>query len=343
MTLLYKQTAMTGSPYVSNIAPMWGPLVYPKVDDVLGVTSIAEATYRFVHGEILDSNIYQTLLDNIIDECDETTKARGADEKMHVYKQLANQRFYGKTAIETFVAIEIAMTIATEYNPGVGFRKYLQRAFSGLLVLQQSVGPWIDVSNSLRYKYGISDTNSNLASACLWFGATFYTKTVSPSGEFVFNVAPTSEFVAKRPIGPLSDSILFDYIALLFPKTSATPVFDRIWMEYKFKAMQTRIDAVREADEMRLCGAYRYGTFGTYTDAFQSTSPGSMYMRFKQFFSAKEHVDVYASATTIMYLGTNKTMLSDTERMEIVETDAFIIPFVTDCMNHAHRVSSFRL
>ena len=293
---------------------MWGPLVYPKVDDVIGVTNIAEATYRFVHGEILAPNRYHKLLDEIMDKCDETITARGAshDEKMYSYKQIANQRFYGKTAIETFIAIELAMTLATEYNPGVSFRKYLHRAFYGLLALHQSVGPWIDVSNLLRYHYGGSDTNANIASSCLWFDASFYTKTVSPSGDFGYTVAPPREFVARRLMLPLTDSILFDYIALLFPMIPISPVFDRVWMEYKFSAMQTGIDAVRD-------------------------------MRFKKFLYEKEHINVYTTMTTMMHFGTNKTTLSDTKRMEIVEADAFMIPVVTYCMNHARRLSAFRL
>jgi len=310
---------------------MWGPLIYPTVDAMLEITSIAEATYRYVHGEILDAKLYHAVLDSIMGKCEEMMQSRGASqhEQNHVYRQLANERFHGKTAIETFVSIEIAITIANEKNPGVGFRKYMQRCFLGILALQQVVGPWIDVSNELAHKYGNSDTNANIASSCVWFNSTFYTKTVAPSGEFLFYVTPPRKFVVKRPILPIAGSILFDYIKLLFPHTPTIPAFDRTWMEYKLNTTQKRMDAVRDRSS-----GYRYGNFGTFSESL---------MGFKEFLYTEEHVNVYESITTIMHLGTNKTTLSETERMEIHEEDAVLLPFVTEYMNHELRLSTFRL
>lgn len=306
---------------------MWGDEYYPMVDEVHGIMSIAEATYRFVHGEIRDTHDYQRILVSIMDICERTLNASGASEvkRTRAYKKLANERLYGKTSIEMFVALEIAVTLAQAENPDIALRKYLTLALPGLLALQQSVGPWVDTSDALMYKYGPSDMGSNIASSCMWFAANFYTKSMTSCGEFAFTVAPTRDFVAVRTTRSLVGSVLFDYVKLLFPATSEYPEFDAARMQYKIQEIQARIDMVYELESRRIRGMYQFGSYGSV------------------FYSRAERIDVNACLTKIMHLGTNKAALSNFDVVQIAAVDSVIIPFVSGHMNQALRVSTFRL
>ena len=285
---------------------MWGPLVYPAVDKDYGVSTIAEATYRYIHGEIDDPGRYQDLMEAIMDNNTKSGDSTTHEMKTSAYKKVVNLRYFGKTAIESFVAMEIAVRIAREDTPNVGFRRILRRTFLGLIALQQTVGPWVDTSNEMIYKYGVSDTSENIASACKFF-PSLYTK-VMMGDECIVSVAAVHKYTAKNSCEPLVDSILFDYIKMLFPSTSAIPYCDKPWLAHKFMAMKTRA-SVLEGDE--IAHACKAGFFD--------------FMR------------------TIMYLGTNLSEnVTEVENALIVKTNT-MLPFLQASMNHAMRVSSYRL
>ena len=103
------------------------------------------------------------------------------DEKTRCYTIAANERLHGKTAIEMFICLEMAVDLARARNPNVAFRKYLHTALLGLLALQQAVGPWLDVSDIINV--------SHLASSCIWF-PSFFNSTLSDSGDLSFHVSP---------------------------------------------------------------------------------------------------------------------------------------------------------
>jgi hypothetical protein len=298
-----------------QIVAMWGPLAYPAVDTVVGIGTIAEATYRFIHGEILDPKRYQQILNELMDRYDMSSEPCGVTHAMKfgTYKELVNKRFYGKTPIESFVAMEIAVRIANGKRPNVGFRRVLHRTFLGLLALHHVVGSWIDVSNEMIYKYGVSDTNANIASSCDFFTASFYTKTISLHGEFVIDVAPVRAYTTKNFNQPIVGSILFDFIKILFPETSTVPRCDVRWMAHKFFAMQVRAQEIE----------YHAMLLGKDV----------------KIVDIKHHVTFFSFVDTIMYLGTNMEHVSVAENACIVATDRFMIPFLRDSMNYALRLS----
>ena len=289
--------------------------MYPAVDKTRGVDTIAEATYRYVHGEIVDPGRYRALINDIMDK--NTMSCDTAHEmKMHAYEEVVNFRYFGKTAIESFVAIEIAVRIARQKSPSVGFRRVLHRTFLGLLALQETVGPWVDTSNEMIYRYGVSDTNANIASSCIFF-ASLYTKTMRGGGCIV-SAAAVREYNVRNPGEPLVDSILFDYIKMLFPSTSTIPICDTQWLAHKFFAMQTRSQAI-----------YYQSVFSGHEIAPIDITYNADFFRF---------------VNTIMYLGTNlDEKLSATDRARIAKTDIFMLPFLQESMNHAMRMSSYRL
>ena len=294
---------------------MWGPLAYPPVDNKRGVDSIAEATYRYVHGEITDPKRYQSLMNNIMDK---TTLSGNATHKMKMwaYNEVVNRRYFGKTAIESFVAMEIAVRIAQGKFPKVGFRRLLHRTFLGLLALQETVGPWVDTSNEMIYRYGVSDTNANIASACIFF-TSLYTKTMV-RGELVVSATTVREYTVRNPGEPLADSILFDYIKMLFPSTPTIPVCDTQWLAHKFSAMRIRSQAI----------CYQSTLFG------HAITP----------IHIPHHEEFFHFVNTITYLGTNLDQnLSEADRALIAKTDIFMLPFLQASMNHAMRISSYRL
>jgi hypothetical protein len=294
---------------------MWGPILYPAVDKKRGVDTIAEATYRYVHGEITDPKRYQSLMNNIMDK---TTLSRTATHKMKMraYAEVVNRRYFGKTAIESFVAMEIAVRIAQGECPKVGFRRLLHRTFLGLLALQETVGPWVDTSNEMIYRYGVSDTNANIASACIFF-TSLYTKTMI-RGEFIVTATVDREYTARHSDESLADSILFDYIKMLFPSTPAIPVCDTQWLAHKFSAMRIRSQAI----------CYQSTLFG------HEIAP----------IHVPNHEEFFHFVNTITYLGTNLgEKLSEADMALIAETDIFMLPFLQASMNHAMRISSYRL
>jgi hypothetical protein len=341
--------------------PMWGPIEYPVFKADVGINTIAEATYRFIHGEITDWIVYKKLMDKIMDRrmtqldandqrfADEYhltfTEASDLffDKKTQIYTQMANERLYNKTPLEMFVSLEIAIQLAHRDNPDVAFRNYLKRCFLGLLALQQSVGPWIDVSDEASSKYGPSDLGANIASCCMWFPTSFYTKTISTDGKLSFAIAPVRKFVAKRPVQPLTDSLLFDYIQLLFPATSALPRVDAKRLRCKVDEIQARIYVV---EQMHHHNPYRYGTYGTWFGIFEAMSPNGSHMRMDttrlgQLLNTKENINVLTCMSIIMHSGTTKAVLQDSAKAEIAVVDAVMIPFVTKYMNKARSVSEF--
>lgn len=328
---------------------MWGSDRYPAIDPVHGIVSVAEATYRFVHGEICDTETYQRVLVAVMDRCEAKLNLCAASDakRMHMYKKLANERLYGKTSIEMFVALEVAVTLAQADSPDIAFRRYLMLAFPGILALQQSVGPWVDTSDALLYKYGISDMGANVASSCMWFASNFYTKTAFRTGELVFVVAPVREFVSVRTNRSLVGSLLFDYIKLLFPMTSAIPLFNPLLVASKIREMQARVDTAHDLEMLRTRGVYQFGSYGTHMPVFRNkcyaASLVDEVVRSGQFNATADHVDISACLTTIMHCGTNKARLSDMDVVEIDAVDCIVLPFVSRSMNHALRVSAFQL
>ncbi|KAJ1477343.1 hypothetical protein T484DRAFT_3641512 [Baffinella frigidus] len=293
---------------------------YPEIDKVIGITTIPEATYRFIHGEISDWREYKKIMDGIMDHqmglldaeyrqimdgitnhhVDSLDASRDLFyEKTRAYTKVANKRLYGKTPLEMFVSLEIAVDLAHADVPNVAFRNHLRRTFLGLLALQQAVGPWVDVSD----------------------GAS--------RGQHRQLVTPIKDFVAKRPTQPLTDSLLFDYIQLLFPETSAIPLVDVTRMRHKVVDMQKRINAIEEKLHPKM---YQYGTFGTWFGSISDTAG---------LHQNKKHVNVEECMSTIIHSGTRENVLFYTKRREVDAVDAIMIPFVTMCMNHAQEVSGF--
>jgi hypothetical protein len=352
-------------PTLKTIIPMFGPTEYTSFKKDVGVLSIAEATFRFIHGEITEWWRYKELMDKIMNrrmtQLDESDK-RFAEEynltftetsdtffanKTMIYTQMANERLYNKTPIEMFVALETAIHLAHTENPDVAFRNHLKRCFLGLLALQQSCGPWIDVSDEASSKYGLSDLGANIASSCMWFPTSFYAKTVSTDGTLSFAIAPVREFVAKRErLQPLTDSVLFDYIQLLFPATSAIPRVDANRLRCKVDEIQARIYVV---EQMHHHMTYRYGTYGTCFGIFEAMSPNGTHMRLnaarleQRLLDTKENINVIACMSTILYCGTREAVLDTSAKAEIAAADAVMIPFVTIAMNKARSVSAFWL
>jgi hypothetical protein len=303
----------------TKLLAMWGPLAYPPVDKTGVVATIAEATYRYIHGEITDPRRYQALMNLIMDRCDEKTKLCGAthEMKMQTYKEVVNFRYFGKTAIESFVATEIAVRIARGKNPSVGFRKILRRTFLGLMALHQTVGPWVDSSNDMIYMYGMSDTNANIASSCGFFPSC-YTTSVSMDGGYTIGTAAVREYAPRNPDEPLTGSVLFDFIKILFPSTSTIPFCDTQWLAHKFFALQTRAQAMYH--QSVLLGAETAPIDITYNASF------------------------FDFVETIMYLGTNmEKNASETDKALIKATDVFMTRFLQSNMNHALRMSSYRM
>jgi hypothetical protein len=330
------------------------------MNPTVGVTTIAEATYRFIHGEITCWSKYKELMDKIMnqrmalldasDQCFATkhniTFTEASDRffanKTQAYTQMANERLYGKTPLEMFVALEIAVHLAHQDNPDVAVRNYIKRCFLGIRALHQAVGPWVDVSDEAASMYGRSDLGANIASSCMWF-TSFYTKTVSTTGKFSFAIAPVHDFVAKRPSQePLSDSVLFDYIHLLFPKTSRIPRVDATKLHCKVNDMQARINVMGNMDHHKI---YRYGSYGSWFGIFESMSPNGSTMRLNSarmdqiLKSNEDNINVLNCMSIIMHMGTNKAELQDSAKAEIALTDAVMVPFITKYMNYAASVS----
>jgi hypothetical protein len=207
-------------------AALFGPSGgFVKVNPEIGIQTIPDATCRFLHGEISCWREYKNTMDNIMNAHMASLDADHADfdEKTRCYMAAANSRLHGKSAIEMFVCLEVAVDLARARNPNVAFRKYLHTALLGLLALQQAVGPWLGVT--------------------------------SASGERSFTVAPIRAF---QPIGipgkPLEQNILFDYIQLLFPSVSRTPASDSTHMRQKMYAMQKRINGIHNP-------VHQFGTY----------------------------------------------------------------------------------
>ena len=306
----------------TKIQAMWGPVRFPSTNDLESIDSISELTFRYLHGEIKDWTEYMRLMGEAKNRVESRLDNSFASDKTRKdsYTKMANTRLYNKTPLEMFTAVEIVIHLAHEDNPKVAFRMYLERAFTGLWALHQTVGQFIVPTD---------DATGNIAGFCNLFGAGFYTKKTASDGTLSFTPTLRREFVAKREFQSLTTSPLFDFIKILFPSASEMPRMDSAGLQAKLDKIQQHCDAVSSLDPFNA------------TALFKNTSPGSTNMTLDmsamtQFaFSNENAMDVMAGLTTMIHLGTHEVQLADWEQNEIIEADLYMIPVITEWFNRA--------
>lgn len=211
---------------------MWGPFTYKQADDIACVGSIAELTHRFVHGEIEDPQRYKELLAIAVARIVTSVSNKSGmsnSKKKRFCQQWVNRRIYSKSPLDMFISIEAFMLLAQHKTPEAAFRYSLQRTFAGIFALYTTAGQYVDVSDDAMHKYGSADMLSNIAARCAHFPLKLYTKTVTPSGGFMFTVTPRGAcgtVVVREKNARLVDSVLFDFIRLLWNKASVIPRSD---------------------------------------------------------------------------------------------------------------------
>ena len=311
------------------IPAMWGPNPYTRVSDFDDVTTISDATHRFVHGEIEHAEQYQSIMENVMNKIYTEECSKFEDDVGEIKRACClrvNKRLFGKTPLEMFISIESLVLLAEEKTPEAAYRLSMKRTFEGIFALYQAVGKYIDTDD--ENEYGVPDVQTNIAGLCALFPVDVYDKTVASDGSLRFMISLRKTFVPRKQDTPLVSSTIFLFIQLLWPSVCSTPFMNPESIQIFVGDLQMRhnnsIDPILQTmNETRLDN----GSTHLHVDMD------------KLFDMGKDPIDVDGNISHMMQLRAHKIQLSTADLSAIAKADAIALPVVTVWMNRARMIT----
>jgi hypothetical protein len=308
----------------------WGTNPYARIDHIESVTTVAELTHRYAHGEVEDARQYLELLGVVVQKTVEEEGVRCKYNRFNTKRACMlriNKRLYGKTPLEMLISMESFVLLAQEDTPEAAYRLSLTRTFEGIFALYQAAGRYIDIDHNnspYRDKYGTPDLQVNIAGLCAIFPVDVYDQTVTARGSLKFTINPRHTFVPREPCTPLVSSIVFNFIKFLWPKVPIEPELDPESMnEFEFVLQDRQNKSIDKVLKM-------------FDMAPMENDNTNMRINVEEFLGLdKQVLDVRECISRMMTLRRYELPLTDKDIAAIAAADVVMIPIVTMWMNRA--------
>ncbi|KAJ1467721.1 hypothetical protein T484DRAFT_1857901 [Baffinella frigidus] len=301
---------------MSTSPPPWGPPELTRADISRHRLTIPGLTFLYITGDIADASLYKDAMQGLI-------AGMKGDTRMLVVA--SNNRLYGKTALQSLVALELSLLMTTNTYPEPLFRTHLIKTILGINALHGVCGKWIDTASNVLDDWGL-----NFAGNCMYLRSNFYTKTTNADGCVSYEVAPITKWTGKKSPGSTTpvNTPLFDYVKLLWPSFSASASADPVKMAAGLDAMQTRANAMHVVETAGLDIVVAAKGGGGLTEL-------SMHNILKAIdtIDTADHFNARTAFSNLSYIGTEE--LFGYHKEAVAAADAVMIPWLERAMNDA--------
>jgi hypothetical protein len=305
---------------VESKNPPWGPLKLSNTDLVSHHLTIPGLTFQYITHNIVDVETYKEGMEILVGAMRGQTSDSTWPLPSHTgpyarMQKAVNKKLYGKTALQSLVAMELSLNMTSAKFPEVVFRTHLSRTMKGIEALHAVCGNWIDVSTD-------DDWGLNIAGNCTYFRANFYTKIISHDHLISYEAAPIGVWTGKRTgVTSPANTPLFDFIKLLWPDTSIYATADPVKMIKALDKMQFRANKLHVTNIT--------GDIGSDSTKLEV----EFMVETMKKLQTTDHFNSRTAFSKLSYIGTE--LLHGEQKVAVEQADAVIIPCLEMMLNAA--------